>query len=172
MRQFPYLQKTIRPLVEHRFLLSLGLSTACGIVLNSIFPMNVANPLLHLIALERPPVFHGLVWSYNLFLYSTPFLAFSMIFSLLYVHLYRTESELAAGALPPYPDPHARTELFLVIGEIHRQLVPEPSSGSAVAVDPGARSLYRHRVVRLNWQWQDLWADLAGNAAVVRVSRQ
>jgi hypothetical protein len=127
MRQFPYLQKTIRPLVEHRFLLSLGLSTACGIVLNSIFPMNVANPLLRLIALERPPVFHGLVWSYNLFLYSTPFLAFSMIFSLLYVHLYRTESEFAAGALPPYPDPHTRTELSLVIGEVHRQLVPKPS---------------------------------------------
>jgi len=59
MRQFPYLQKTIRPLVEHRFLLSLGLSTACGIVLNSIFPMNVANPLLHLIALERPRSFMG-----------------------------------------------------------------------------------------------------------------
>jgi hypothetical protein len=127
MRQFPYLQKTIRPLVEHRFLLSLGLSTAYGIVLNSIFPMNVANPLLRLIALERPPIFHGLVWSYNLFLYSTPFLVFSMIFSLLYVHLYRTESELAAGALPPYPDPHTRTELSLVIGEVHRQLVPKPS---------------------------------------------
>jgi hypothetical protein len=127
MRQFPYLQKTIRPLVEHRFLLSLGLSTACGVVLNSIFPMNVANPLLRLIVLERPPIFHGLVWSYNLFLYSTPFLVFSMIFSLLYVHLYRTESELATGALPPYPDPHTRTELSLVIGEVHRQLVPKPS---------------------------------------------
>jgi hypothetical protein len=127
MRQFPHIQRIIRPLVEHRLLLSLGLSTACGIALNSIFPMNVANPLLRLIALERPQVFHGLVWSYIIFLYSTPFLVFSMIFSLLYVHLYRTESELAAGALPPYPDPHTRTELSLVLGEVHHQLVPKPS---------------------------------------------
>ena len=128
MRQSPYLQKLIRPLVEHRFLLSLGLSAACGIFLNSSFPMNVASPLLRLIGLERPQIFHGLVWSYQLFLYTTPFLVFSMIFSLLYVHLYRSESELAAGALPPYPDPHSRTELSLVLGEVHRQLVPEPSS--------------------------------------------
>jgi hypothetical protein len=127
MHQFPFLQKVIRPLVEHRLLLSLGLSTACGIALNSISPIDMANPLLRLIALERPGVFHGLVWSYGLFLYSTPFLVFSMIFSLLYVHLYRTELELAAGALPPYPDPHTRTELSLVVGEVHRQLVPEPS---------------------------------------------
>jgi len=127
MRPFPHLQKLIRTLVEHRFLLSLGLSVACGIALNSSFPMNVANPLLRLIALERPGVFHGLVWSYDLFLYSTPFLVFSMALSLTYVHLYRTESELAAGALPPYPDPHTRNELSLILGEVHRQLVPDPS---------------------------------------------
>ena len=83
--------------------------------------------MLRLIALERPPVFHAVVWSYDLFLYSTPFLACSMIFSLLYVHLYRSEQELAAGSLPPYPDPHTRTELSLVLGEVHRQLVPKPS---------------------------------------------
>ena len=62
----------------------LGFSAACGIVLNSMFPINTANPLLRLIALERPAVFHTVVWSYGLFLYSTPFLAWSMIFSLLY----------------------------------------------------------------------------------------
>jgi hypothetical protein len=127
MRQHPHLQKLIRPLVEYRILLALGISAACGIVLNSIFPLNTANPLLRLIALERPSIFDGVVWSYDVFLYSTPFLACSMIFSLLYVHLYRTETELAAGALPPYPDPHTRTELSLVLGEVHRQLTPKPS---------------------------------------------
>jgi hypothetical protein len=123
----PHLQKLIRPLVEYRIVLALGLSATCGIVLNSLFPMNTTNPLLRLIALERPPIFHALVSSYQLFLYSTPFLIFSMIFSLLYVHLYRAELELAVGALPPYPDPHTRTELSLVLGEVHRQLVPKPS---------------------------------------------
>ncbi len=127
MRQYPHLQRLIRPLVEYRILLSLGLSIACGIVLNSVFPIDTANRLLRLIALERPAVFHAVVWSYDLFLYSTPFLACSMIFSLLYVHLYRSEQELAAGSLPPYPEPHTRTELSLVLGEVHRQLVPRPS---------------------------------------------
>jgi hypothetical protein len=122
-----HLQNLTRPLVEYRILLSLGLSAACGIVLNSLFPMNQTNPLLRLIALERPSIFHGLLWSYDFFLYSTPFLVFSMIFSLLYVHLYRRELEQAAGALPPYPDPRTRTSLSLVLGEVHRQLVPQPS---------------------------------------------
>jgi type IV secretory system conjugative DNA transfer VirD4/TraG family protein len=115
-------------MVEYRTILSLGLSIACGVVLNNTLPMNTANSLLRLIALERPPIFVALTLSYQLFLFSTPFLAFSIIFSLLYVHLYRTELELAAGALPPYPDPHTRTELFLVLGEVHRQLMPKPSS--------------------------------------------
>jgi hypothetical protein len=168
----PHLQKIVQTLVENRLLLSLGLSAACGVVLTGSFPLNTANSFLHLIALERPPVFHGLVWSYNLFLYSTPFLVFSMIFSLLYVHLYRTESELAAGALPPYPDPHTRTELFLGDWRGPSPACSEAQSGSAVVVDPGARPLYRHRVIRLNWQRQDLWADPTGDAAVVRVPRQ
>jgi hypothetical protein len=127
MRFRTFLQNIIRPLIEHRTLLALGLSAASGIVLNTLYPINEANSLLRLIAYQRPPVFHGLVWSYGLFLYSTPFIAFSMIFSLMYVHLYRSKSELAAGSLPPYPNPHTRSDLSLVLGEVHRQLVPAPS---------------------------------------------
>ena len=127
MHRFPHLQPVIRPLVEHRILLSLGLSADCGIVLNSIYPINTADPLLRLIELERPQIFHGLVWSYQLFLYSTPFLLFSMLFSLVYVHLYKGGTEEKAGALPPYPEPRSRQELSLILGEVHRQLVPKPS---------------------------------------------
>jgi hypothetical protein len=121
------LQSIIRPLVEYRMVLACGMSAASGIVLNSMFPINTANPFLRLVELERPLVFHAVVWSYDLFLYSTPFIACSMIFSLLYVHLYRSEQERAAGSLPPYPNPRTRTELSLIVGEVHRQLVPAPS---------------------------------------------
>ncbi len=121
------LQNIVRPLVEYRIVLALGMSVASGIVLSSLFPINTANPFLRLIALERPPVFHALVWSYDLFLYSTPFIACSMIFSLMYVHLYRSEQKLAAGSLPPYPNPRSRIDLSLIVGEVHRQLVPAPS---------------------------------------------
>ena len=121
------LQNIIRPLVEYRIVLALGMSVASGIVLNSMFPINTANPFLRLIELERPLFFHVVIWSYDLFLYSTPFLVCSMIFSLLYVHLYRSEQEPAAGSLPPYSNPRTRTDLSLIVGEVHRQLVPAPS---------------------------------------------
>ena len=122
------IQGFVRPLVEYRVLLALGLSAASGILLNSLFPVNMADPLLRLIALTQVSVFRGLVWSYEFFLYSVPFMVFSMIVSLLYVHIYRSEPETAAGPLPPYPNPRTRNELFLVLGEVHRQLVPKPSS--------------------------------------------
>lgn len=122
-----HLQYLIRPLIEYRILLSFGLSAACGIILNSLYPVNIANPLLRLIAWERPPIFRGLVWSYNIFLYNTPFLILSTIFSLAYIHIYRRESDEAAGALPTYPDARSRQDLSLVLGEVHRQLVSRPS---------------------------------------------
>ncbi len=63
------LQNVVRPLVEYRGILALGLSVTCGTLLNNLFPMDAGNRLLRLIALERPPIFHGLVWSYGLLLY-------------------------------------------------------------------------------------------------------
>ncbi len=115
-----------RHLVAYRFLLSLGLSVACGIILQSYFPVHETDPILRLLALERPAIYHALVWSYTLFLYSTPFLVLSILFSFLYVHFYRADTERSAGSLPPYPDPRTRAALSLVVGEVHRQLVPLP----------------------------------------------
>jgi TraM recognition site of TraD and TraG len=126
MRESPRLQKFVRLLVEYRMLLSIGLSLACGIVLHSLYPIHADDPLLRLIAYEQPTTFQALMHSYDLFLYTTPFLFFSLMFSLAYIHLYRKNSELALGVLPPYPDPRMRRKLSLVLGEVHRQLVPSP----------------------------------------------
>lgn len=128
MQPSSILRAWARHLVEHRFLLSLGLSLACGIVLQTYFPVHETDPILRLIALKRPAIYHALVWSYTFFLYSTPFLVFSILFSFQYVHFYRADTEQSAGALPPYPDPRTRTVPSLVIGEVHRQLSPLPSS--------------------------------------------
>jgi len=123
-----HLQNLARPLVEYRILLSLGLSIASGIILNALYPVNESNPMLQLIAIKRPLIYDSLVLSYGFFLYSTPFLFFSMVFSFLYIHIYRRDSDTAAGPLPPYPDPLARIDLSLVLGEVHRQLIPKPSA--------------------------------------------
>jgi len=117
----------LHPLMEHHSVLSLGLSIASGIVLQSLFPVRDSDPLLRLLALERPAISQGLVWSYNIFLYSTPFLVLSILFSLGYVHLYAPERNWTAGQLPPYPDPLHRRSLEVLIGELHDRLQPKPS---------------------------------------------
>jgi hypothetical protein len=122
-----YFRTLSRPLVEYRVILSFGLSAACVVVLDSLYPIEERNPFLQLVALERPAIFHGLVWSYNVFLFSTPFLIFSILFSLAHIHLYEPKPDRVAGELPPYPDPRQRADLFLIAGEVHRQLRPEPS---------------------------------------------
>lgn len=128
MRLTAHFQSIMQPLIEYRLLLSLGMSATCGIVLQSLYPIRAADPLLRLLALERPAIFDGLVWSYNLFLYSTPFLVFSILFSLTYVHFYTPSLNPVFGPLPSYPDPLLREDLFLIAGELHQPLKPKPSS--------------------------------------------
>ncbi len=120
-------EKTVTVLVENRLMLSLGLAVASGIALRALFPSPAADPLLRFVAAERPTLYRFAVDSYDLFLFTTPFLACSMLFSLLYVHGHRGGSEMVAGALPPYPDPLLRRELSLVLGEVHHALDPVPS---------------------------------------------
>jgi len=122
-----FLSRVTERLIEYRLLLSLGMSAACGIVLESLYSLQYADPLLRLLALARPAIFHGVVWSYSLFLYSTPFMVFSILFSLAYVHFYAPKRNPAAGPLPPYPDPLERESLELVVGELHHQLNTKPS---------------------------------------------
>ena len=117
----------VRPLIEHRLIVSCGLSVASGMVLQNSYPLNAANPLLRLIALERPAIFEFLVWSYTFFLYSTPFLGISVLLSFVYVHFYSRDLSRAGGPLPEYPDPRTRHDLFLVVGEVHHRLKPDPS---------------------------------------------
>jgi len=121
------LRSLSRPLVEYRVILSFGLSAACGVMLDSLYPIEERNPFLQLVAIERPAIFHGLVWSYNVFLYSTPFLILSILFSLAYIHFYEPRPDRLAGALPLYPHPRHRAELYLIAGEVHHPLKPAPS---------------------------------------------
>ncbi|MGH9617431.1 MAG: type IV secretory system conjugative DNA transfer family protein [Acidobacteriaceae bacterium] len=122
-----YLQKVVTVLVENRWMLSLGVAVACGIALQTLFPWPISDPLLRYIAAERPTLYKAGMDSYDLFLFTTPFLACSMLFSLLYVHGYRGNTEAVAGALPPFPDPRQRRRLCLILGEVHYALQSVPS---------------------------------------------
>ena len=114
-------------LVEHRLLLSTGLSVATGVVLRVYLLFPVQDPLLRYVAFERPVLYHIFVSGYSVFLFTTPFLLLSMFFSLLYVHFYGDAIEPVAGTLPQYPQPERRNELFLILGEVHEQFEPIPA---------------------------------------------
>ena len=121
------LRLTSRMLVRHQILLSAGLSAAAGIILRSLVVLPVGNPFFHYVALERPDVYRAFVWSFTIFLFTTPYLLLSMCFSLVYIHFYEEEIERAAGFLPPYPQPELREDMFLIVGERHQQLDPIPA---------------------------------------------
>ncbi len=172
MRVALHFQNLSRPLIEYRLLLSLGLSAACGIVLQSLYPVHDADPLLRLLALERPAIFHGLLWSYNLFLYSTPFLVFSILFSLAYIHFYDPKSDQVAGALPPYPDPLPARRPIYGAWRGPPAVEAEALSCSELALHLGARSVYGYLRGRGNRQWKDPGPDSSGPAPAFRISCQ
>jgi hypothetical protein len=116
-----------RTMVRHQILLSAGLSAAAGVILRELVVIPVGNPVFQYLAVERPDLYRALVWSFNIFLFTTPYLMLSVCFSLVYIHFYEEEIERAAGFLPPYPEPERRDDLFLILGERHQQLDPIPA---------------------------------------------
>ena len=75
------LQILTRIVVQHRILLSAGLSVAAGIVLKAHLPIPVGDPLVSYAALVRPGLYQLLASSYAAFLFTTPYLVLSMLLS-------------------------------------------------------------------------------------------
>ena len=72
-------------------------------------------------------IFVSIKYAYQAMLFSTPFIACSMLFSFLYIFFVRPRETAALASLPPYPEPSASARLFLVVGELHHPKRPEPS---------------------------------------------
>src|SRR5690348_9088010 len=90
-------------------------------------PFPDQNVFLQLMALRTPIVFLGVKWSYALFLFSTPYIVYSILLSGLYIFALKAHRKITAGRLPHYPDPRQRQDVFLVIGEVHNPRKPVPS---------------------------------------------
>jgi len=116
-----------RMLLQHRLVLSAGVSAALGIILRELVAIPTDNPLFQYMAVERPDLYRAFVASFTIFLFTTPYLVLSMCFSLVYIHFYEEEVERAAGLLPPYPQPAERRHLFVILGECHQPLDPVPA---------------------------------------------
>jgi hypothetical protein len=126
----------MRALVENRNFLSFVLSALLGWVLFHEMPFPEQNNLLQLVLLERPYLFYGIKWTYVAMLFTSPYIGFSLVFSLAYIFVVRDAARTSSGKLPPYPEMATRDKLFLVIGELHHPRRPEPAQNPRWLVIP------------------------------------
>ncbi len=95
------------------------LACATGITLYFRWPFPENDLMLRLISIRAPLIYAGFKYTYTLFLFTTPYIAYSLVLSGLYVFAFRPTRKIKPMPLPTYPDPSRRHELFLVLGEVH-----------------------------------------------------
>jgi hypothetical protein len=103
------------------------LAAGVGLAAFFRFPFPDKNGLLQLLLLQKPVLFQALKAAYVAMLFTTPYIALSVVASLAYIFLVRPGNSAGLAHLPPYPDPSTRDKLFVVIGEIHHAKKPEPA---------------------------------------------
>jgi hypothetical protein len=116
----------IRHIVDSRQYLSLILTIGIGTLLSQRFPFPDDNAILQLVGAEKPMIFIAIKYAYQTMLFSTPFIACSMLFSILYIFSGRPKETTPLSPLPPYPNVIERNQLFIVVGELHHPKRPEP----------------------------------------------
>src|SRR5579859_4304068 len=116
----------IRQIVDSRPYLSLILTVGIGTLLSRRFPFPADNAVLQLVAAEKSMIFIAIKYAYQTMLFSTPFIACSMLFSILYIFFVRPPEVTALNPLPAHPNVRDRDRLLLVIGELHHPKRPEP----------------------------------------------
>ncbi|MGO9096966.1 MAG: type IV secretory system conjugative DNA transfer family protein [Bryobacteraceae bacterium] len=116
-----------RRIVESRGFVSFVLSAAVWCILQFRMRFPEEHPILQLIFLYKPYLFHSIKWTYIVMQFTTPYIVFSTMFSLAYIFLLRQERKINYQRLPAYPPPAIRDRLFLVVGEIHNPKKPVPA---------------------------------------------
>jgi hypothetical protein len=117
----------IQRLLHSRHFLACLLSAATGMALYFRAPFPEDNIFLRVMAIRSLSAFLFLKYSYTLFLYTTPYLVYSILLSGVYIFALKAGRKIRAGKLPLYPAPRKRTELSLVVGEVHHPRKQRPS---------------------------------------------
>ncbi|HEX2453125.1 MAG TPA: TraM recognition domain-containing protein [Vicinamibacterales bacterium] len=119
----------------------VGVSALLGWAALHRWPLPENDLLLQLVRLESPSFFFGLKAIYFTMLFTTPYIAVSVLFSLGYIFVSRPSGAIASVKLPAYPVASRRRSLFLVVGEVHHPKRPEPVEDPTWLVIPD-RGLY------------------------------
>src|SRR2546430_8844516 len=126
----------IQRVLHSRLFLACLLSAATGMALYFRTPFPEDNIFLRVMAIRSESAFLFFKYSYTLFLYTTPYIAFSILFSGIYIFALKASRKIRAGKLPLYPAPQKRTELSLVVGEVHHPRKQKPSETPRCLVIP------------------------------------
>jgi len=110
-----------------RAFLSAILAMASGAYFFYTRPFPESQFFLRLISIRAPYAFLSFHYLYNIFLFTTPYMIYSTVLSGLYISTLKVRRRITPGHLPRYPDPGARDDLFLVVGEVHDRRKPGPS---------------------------------------------
>jgi hypothetical protein len=111
--------------MAHRVMLSLAASALTGTIALRLYPFPADHVVLALIRLERPALYATFAYVYAALWFSSSFFLASIGVSSLYIFVGRRGTTRALAALPPYPAPERRQELFVVLGERHNRTSPD-----------------------------------------------
>src|SRR5207302_3646763 len=102
----------IQRVLHSRHLLACLLSAATGMALYFRTPFPEDNIFLWVMAIRSESAFLFFKY-YTLFLYTTPYIAYSILLSGIYIFALKAGRKIRAGKLPLYPAPRKRAELSL-----------------------------------------------------------
>ena len=114
----------MRTWLGYRSALNLAIAAIAGVIGLRAFPFPNANVFLALLETRTPTLFEALGYLYAMLWFSTPFLLLSLLTSVVTIAVFRGVGSTTFRALPPYPDPATRHDLFLVLGELHHAQEP------------------------------------------------
>ncbi|MEQ1911375.1 MAG: TraM recognition domain-containing protein [Vicinamibacterales bacterium] len=112
--------------IADRTLVSAAMAGGAALVLRAHMPWNGDDPILVLVRVYRPALYTSLYVAYITLLFSTPYLASSVLWSLAYIFATGRTKSASPGRLPPYPPPEDREQLFVILGEQHHPQKPIP----------------------------------------------
>src|SRR6185437_1881043 len=118
----------IQRVLASKGIVAYVLACATGITLYFRWPWPQNDLLLRLIELRAPMIYLFFKYTYTLFLFTTPYIGYSLALSGLYVFAFRPTRKVKPMPLPPYFDARKRDDLLLVLGEVHNSPTAVPSA--------------------------------------------
>src|SRR5216683_462845 len=117
----------LRRMLDARPLVAMIVAAGVGTWGLSAYPLPMDNVFLEIMALRNPAVLQLLGYTYATFWFTTPFLATSLLLSVLAIVAYHRLPSARAHPLPQYPLPEHRSTPTLVLGEAHFTSTPTRS---------------------------------------------